>query len=137
MLDIGCGSGILSIAAAKLGAAHVTAVDIDPQAVSATQSNVEINSIDTITVFEGTLGDEAPFDGRFDVIVANISGLAIERLAAVIGDRLVSGGRFIASGFLDEAVETLRAALDKAGLTVDRIDEEGVWRAIQARNDDA
>jgi len=137
VLDIGCGSGILSIAAAKLGAARVTAIDIDPQAVSATQSNVEANSIDTIDVFEGALEDEAPVGGRFDVIVANISGLAIERLAPTISRRLTPGGRFIASGFLDEAVETLRAAFDKADLTVERVDEDGVWRAIQARTSDA
>ena len=137
VLDIGCGSGILSIAATKLGAARVAAVDIDPQAVSATQSNVKANSIDTIDVFEGTLEDEAPVDGRFDIIVANISGLAIERLAPTISRRLTQGGRFIASGFLDEAVETLVAAFDNAHLTVERVDEDGVWRAILARTGDA
>ncbi len=137
VLDIGCGSGILSIAAAKLGAARVTAVDIDAQAVAATQANVEANKIDTIAVFEGALEDEAPFHGRFDLIVANISGLAIERLAPTLTNRLTSGGCLIASGFLEETVRTLRSALEAADLTVDRVDEEGVWRTILARNRDA
>jgi ribosomal protein L11 methyltransferase len=134
VLDIGCGSGILSLAAVKLGATHVTAVDIDPQAVAATQANARANDIDTIDVFEGALDDKAPVEGQFDVIVANISGLAIERLAPTVSKRLASGGRFIASGFLRETVPALRSAIAGAGLTVDRVDEDGVWRAIRARN---
>ncbi|MCH8814791.1 MAG: 50S ribosomal protein L11 methyltransferase [Chloroflexi bacterium] len=137
VLDIGCGSGILSIAAAKLGAARVLAVDTDPQAVSATQANVAVNSIGAVEVREGTLDVGGTSDERFDIVVANISGLAIERLAPAIAGVLKPRGRLIASGFLDDAVGTLTSAFAAVDLTVERVVEDGVWRAMLARRGDA
>lgn len=133
VLDLGCGSGILAIAAAKLGAARVLAIDNDPQAVAASNANVAANdAAATIEVRDGTLDAASE---RFDLAAANISGLALERLAPAIRASLNDGGHLIASGFLEDAVGTLRSAFADAGLTVERVAEEGVWRAIVASRD--
>ena len=130
-------TGILSIAAAKLGAARVLAVDTDPQAVSATRANVAANGIEAVEVREGTLDLGGTSDERFDIVVANISGLAIERLAPAIAGVLKPRGRLMASGFLDDAVGTIRTAFDAVDLAVERVVEDGVWRSILARRGDA
>ena len=137
VLDLGCGSGILAIAAVKLGASRAVAVDIDPQAAKAARANVEANGVAAaVELREGTLGEEGAGE-RFDIVAANISGLALERLAPAIQKSLTPGGRLVASGFLDDYVESLRAAFEEAGLTVERIVEEGVWRSIVATRSDA
>lgn len=135
VLDLGCGSGILAIAAAKLGASRVLAIDNDPQAFAAATENVASNALSgVIEVREGSLEDD---DERFDIVAANISGLALERLAPAIDASLREGGNLIASGFLDESVDGLKQAFEAAGLTVERVVEDGVWRSIVARRTDA
>lgn len=136
VLDLGCGSGILAIAAARLGATRILAVDTDPQAVSATRENVAANNVSgRIEVREGSLEPRA--GERFDIVVANISGLALERLASAVHASLTNGGRLIASGFLEESVPAVKQAFDLADLAVERTVEEGVWRSIVARRADA
>jgi ribosomal protein L11 methyltransferase len=145
ILDLGCGSGILAIAAALLvgqgpsldpGKAgsprrmpYVVALDIDPQAIKATTENAAANDV-TIEARTGTLEDA---DERFDVIVANISGLTLERLAPVLAASLNDGGRLIASGFLDEALDGLTSAFESAALRIERVIEDGQWRSVIAR----
>lgn len=132
VLDLGSGSGILGIAAAKLGADRVLAIDLDPQAVKATNENAGINGVTGILeAREGTL--ERAAGERFDIIVANISGLILERLSADIARALAKGGLLVASGFLEDAVDRLKGAFELAGLGIERVVEEGVWRAILAR----
>lgn len=132
VLDLGTGSGILAIAAARLGAERVLALDIDPQAVKAARANAAANGVDTLVeVREGTL-PEGSSSERFDVVVANISGLTIERLAGDMAAALTDGGTLVASGFLDDTVEGLSRALAAAGLEIDRVDAEGVYRCITA-----
>ena len=108
----------------------VVAIDIDPAAVRAAVENAAANGIgDAIEVRESTFfGDEV-----FDLIVANISGLTLERLAPSLAGSLGAGGILITSGFLDDAVEGLLRAYAATGLTVDGVVEDGVWRAIIAR----
>lgn len=131
VIDLGCGSGILAIAAARFGAVRVLAVDNDPQAVKAASENVAENAVvRTVEVQEGSLGEEP--GEQFNIVVANISGLTLQRLAPSIAASLGLGGRLIASGFLEDAVETLKAAFSAEGLAVDRVVEEGVWRCILA-----
>lgn len=131
VLDLGCGSGILAIAAAKLGAGRVVALDVDPQAAKAAAANAAANAAD-VEVRTGSLVDASE---RYDLIVANISGLALERLAPLIAAALTPGGRLVASGFLDDRIGGLSADFEAAGLTVERVMEStpGDWRAIIAR----
>ena len=132
VLDLGCGSGILAIAASLLGAGRVLAIDIDPQAVKAAAENAAANSV-AVDVREGSLSADAAPAERFDIVVANISGVALERLAGAIAAALNGGGRLIASGFLEDRVDGLSAVFSAAGLSVERVVEDGVWRAMVAR----
>lgn len=116
--DVGCGSGILAIAAAKLGAAHVVAVDVDPMAVEATQANAEANKVaDRIEV---RLADGPPGPpAGYDIVVANITPPVITKLMAGIDRALRPGGLFLASGIIGErAHEVLRAAADRPRLAL-------------------
>lgn len=111
VLDYGCGSGILAIAAAKLGAKHVMATDIDPQALQATQDNAHRNAIPegTITTL---LPEELPA-GHYDVVIANILAGPLVTLAPTILGHVKPGGRLALSGILQEQaamVETAYAA---------------------------
>jgi ribosomal protein L11 methyltransferase len=133
VLDVGTGSGILAVAAAKLGARRVLALDIDPQAVKAARENAAANAVaDVVEVREGTLSDGVSGE-RFDLIVANISGLTIDRLAASLAGALRDGGALIVSGFLEDAVGGLSRVLAETGLEVGRAQADGVWRAMVAR----
>ena len=129
VLDLGCGSGILAIAAVKLGARRVLALDVDPNAVRAARENAAANAVsDVIEVREGTLEAEG---GPFDVIVANISGLTLERLAVPLARSLAPGGSLITSGFLEDAVAGLSSVFEGAALRVSVV-RDGVWWAIIA-----
>ena len=128
LLDLGCGSGILAIAAGKLGAGRVLAIDIDPLAVKATRKNAAANRV-SLKASEGTLTKA----GDYDIIVANINGVTLERLSPLLAESLSHGGAVIASGFLDETVDSVLAAFEGAGLKIDRVIEDGIWRAIVAR----
>ncbi len=134
VLDLGSGSGILSVAAAKLSAKRVLALDLDPLAIKATQENAAQNGVlHLVDAHQGTITPHSRgTDEQFDLIVANISHLTLERLAPALARSLAPGGILIASGFLDDAVRALGAAFQKAGLEVQRVTEEGVWRAIIA-----
>ena len=104
ILDYGCGSGILAIAAARLGAGDVLGVDIDPQAVSAAISNAERNEV------TARFDDSAKeIKGQFDVVVANILSNPLKALAPAICSHVRSGGKLALSGILAEQAEELIA----------------------------
>jgi ribosomal protein L11 methyltransferase len=131
-LDLGCGTGILAVAAARLGARRALALDVDPQAVKATRENAEANGVSgTVEAGDGTLPEGARGE-RFDIVLANIGALTIERLAGALAAATRDGGSVIVSGFLEDAVEALTAAFEGAGLAVRGVEAEGVWRAIVA-----
>jgi ribosomal protein L11 methyltransferase len=130
VLDVGCGSGILSIAAAKLGARSVLGVDTDPIAVEATEANAARNALaGAISARAGSLpsGERA-----FDVVVANLIASVLITLAAGLRDELLPGGILLASGiFIDREAE-VRAAFSAAGLDVTERLAEGDWIALEA-----
>ena len=131
VLDLGTGSGVLALAAARLGAAGVLALDNDPQAVQAARDNVRLNEMEAVVrAEEGTL-ESAP--ARFDVIAANISPSVIVELAGAMAAALKPGGVLVAGGFSAERAEAVAAALTAAGLTVERTLSDGDWRTHVAR----
>lgn len=115
LLDLGTGSGILSIAGAKLGAERVLALDKDPQAVEVARENVLRNGVaDRVTVMEGSL---AQAHGRFDVVVVNIlARVIVEMLEQGLAERLAPGGRLILAGLIVDQEAEVVAALHRAGL---------------------
>ena len=123
-LDIGTGSGILAIGAAKLGFRHVTAVDIDPMAIDAAVRNVEENGLRNIIVKEGEI---FAVDGSFDLIVANLlSGILVD-ISAEIASRLNHGGKTILSGMLSGQEIDVIEAYEKAGLSLSKTVVNGQW----------
>ncbi len=133
VLDVGTGSGILAIAAARLGATRVLGVDIDPMAVRVAQENVEKNGLsDRIEIREGDL--VAGLDGvKCDFAVANILADVIALLAAPLKNHLTENALFVCSGILREREEDVKQVLLDNGYTLfDRM-EKGDWVALAAR----
>ncbi|MBT3308563.1 MAG: 50S ribosomal protein L11 methyltransferase [Gammaproteobacteria bacterium] len=107
VIDYGCGSGILAIAAAKLGATQVDGVDLDPQALIATQDNAEKNQITTINSF---LPDKFPKAAKADLLLANILAGPLEELAPMLSNHVISGGAIVLSGILSDQAEAVSHA---------------------------
>ena len=129
VLDIGTGSGILAIAALKLGAAVAEGVDIDPVAVRTAGENAALNGVaDKLTVLVGDLSDKA--SGRYDIITANIVANAIMALAPAVPGLLADDAVFIASGIIDSRKDEVIAALEAAGLAVLEVKEKRGWECI-------
>lgn len=119
VLDLGSGTGILTIAALKLGAAHALCIDIDPEAVASARRNGDLNGVgDRAAHVAGTLGD-APL-GAFDLVLANIYGDLLLDLAADLAARPRPGGRLLLSGMLWGYNYEVRQAFENLGCTVVR-----------------
>ena len=100
VLDVGCGSGVLSVAAARLGARSVTAIDVDPAAIEATRANALRNDVaDAITVTDVSLADVT---GTFDLVLANVLASTLVELAEPLAAHVADGGRLVVSGLLAE-----------------------------------
>jgi ribosomal protein L11 methyltransferase len=134
VLDMGTGSGILAIAAVKLGAAHVLAIDIDPVAVQVAQENAAENGVaDKITAQTGSLESVTGSARRFDLVVVNIiARVIIQMCQKHLGDTVRPGGRAIFSGIIHEQVEEVEAALRATGLEPYTRRQQGDWVVIEA-----
>jgi ribosomal protein L11 methyltransferase len=141
VLDAGCGSGILSIAAARLGASAVDAFGIDPIAVRGTGENARLNDLPVtlhVVASAGPDGGELwqAIDGSrpcWDVILVNIlPHIIIGLLEAGLHTHLAAGGRMILAGIIEAREAEVRAALAERGLTVERRSVEGDWVALVA-----
>lgn len=111
MLDLGTGSGILAIAAARLGVAPLVAIDNDPVAVKVAQENAAINGLD----FPVQLG-ESPAGGPFRLVTANLIARVLVELASALGECLAPGGRLICGGIIQERRDEVVEALEGVGL---------------------
>ncbi|MBE6541876.1 MAG: 50S ribosomal protein L11 methyltransferase [Ruminococcaceae bacterium] len=130
VLDVGCGSGILAIAAAKLGAGKCFACDIDPVAVRVAIENTELNNTPNVRCEVSDLLKQAEkVSGGYNVVVANIVADIIIRLAPDVGDYLAENGVFIVSGIIEERAHEVLDALDAAGYRVDEERYENGWYA--------
>jgi len=129
--DVGAGSGILAIAAAKLGAGRVVAVDTDPVACRVAVDNVERNGLSgQVRVVRGSLLDL--LEGGAGLVVANIIADVIINLAPDAAAALVPSGILIASGVIAERADAVRVALEAAGLTIREQQANGRWVALVA-----
>lgn len=132
VLDLGTGSGILAIPAARLGA-QVTALDISDVAVQVASENVAINDVaDLVAVAEGAIGTVS--GRRFDLILANIIASVLADIAKDLTAALKPGGEVLASGIIDERVDLVRSAFTDAGLEIADAISEGDWWLIVARS---
>jgi ribosomal protein L11 methyltransferase len=130
VLDVGCGSGILAIAASKLGAATVLGVDTDPIAIEATLANAGRNGLtDRISARDGSLPSGEP---AYDIVLANLIASVLIALAGPLHDELQPGGTLLASGIFNDREAEVRAAFDAAGLDVTGRSVEGEWVALEA-----
>lgn len=132
MLDIGTGSGILAIAALKLGAAEAEGVDIDPMCVRTAGENAARNGVqDRLKVLVGDLSDKA--SGVYNIITANIVAAAILSLAPHVPALMAPGAVFVASGIIDTRKEEVLAGLRAAGLDPFDVREKRGWVCVVCR----
>jgi ribosomal protein L11 methyltransferase len=131
VLDVGCGSGILAIAALRLGAATALGVDTDPIAIEATLANGARNALRRrLRAREGSVPTGEP---PFDVVLANLIAGVLVPLAPALRDELRPGGVLLASGIFSDREAEVRAAFEAAGLVVGARTTEGDWVALEAR----
>lgn len=131
VLDIGCGSGILSIAAALLGAVEVLGIDIDPVAIQVSRENIALNQLESaVSIIEGDLTKGLNY--KADIITANLTADLVISLAKDIKKHLDKDGIFISSGILTDKNESVISALEEGGFRIIEILEQGEWCAMAA-----
>lgn len=131
VLDIGCGSGILSVVSSKLGAKEVFATDIDPLAIEATLENANLNKISNINAVKGSLLDKV--DKKYDVVIANILLNVLDILIPDLPKALKKDGVFICSGLINSQKDNIVNTLEKNDLEIVEISEKGEWISIISR----
>ncbi|MEA2763896.1 MAG: ribosomal protein methyltransferase [Gemmatimonadaceae bacterium] len=130
--DLGAGSAVLSIAAAKLGATRVTAIEIDPDSIGNAEENVRVNGVeDVVEVIEGDATTLLPLLAPVRVVLANIISSVLIPLLPTIRESLAAGGQAILSGILVEERDAMFAALQADGWTAEREDTEDAWWSVQ------
>lgn len=131
VLDVGCGSGILSIGAALLGSCDVLGIEIDEDAVGVAKENIALNDAgDAVKIVQGDLVSGVDF--KADIIVANLMADLVMSLAESAAEHLEPGGIFISSGILVEKKQQVASAITRAGFRIKEIREDGEWCAIAA-----
>jgi ribosomal protein L11 methyltransferase len=123
VLDVGTGSGILAIAAAKRDAREVVGVDTDPLAVRAAKENAQVNGV----LIEALLGSAADVDGTFDVVLANLVGPVLVQIAPHLRARLQTSGSLVAAGITTQAERDVLSAFVAEGLGIVDRDERADW----------
>ena len=139
VLDLGCGSGILAVAALALGASRAVGVDIDPKAADVALENAALNGIgpDRLSVYAGDVLADKKLAARLEpgrnrVVLANIVADVIIPLSGAAGALMAADGVFLSSGIIEGRQDEVRAALEAAGFAVVRHLERGGWHAFQA-----
>ena len=140
LLDVGTGSGILSIVALKLGAKHAVGTDLDPCAVPAVEENKEANEIpkEKFDMMIGNIIDDKEVQDtvgyeKYDIVAANILADVLVPLTPVIVNHMKKGGIYITSGIIDVKEETVVSAVKEAGLEVLEVTHQGEWVSVTAR----
>lgn len=126
VLDVGCGSGILSIAAILLGGKSVIATDVDPDAVAVTKENAASNKV--TPAIKASTRPLTKIPGQFDLVVANIEARVLVPMARALMSKVKLGGTLVLSGILTDQEDDIRAAYKK--MSVERIPHDGEWIAV-------
>ena len=133
ILDVGCGSGILSVVAVKVGATSALGLEIDPVAARAGEENVRINGIkDKVQIVQGTLPSPLAEARSFDIVAANISAKVVTNLAQHLIDSVAIRGKLIAGGIIEPHVEDVTKALNAVGASIDETFIDGDWVTLLA-----
>lgn len=133
VVDVGCGSGILSIASVKLGASEVLGLEVSHDAAEVARENCSINQVNKyVSIYEKKVSEEENILGLFDIVVANISAKIIIELANMFSNLIPYNGRLILSGILEESLPLVEAALNSSSIIIDRISITDDWVAILA-----
>ena len=131
LVDLGTGSGILTITALRLGAAHAVAIDIDPTAIQTARKNFQAAYLkERISLARGSLPHRMAPESSFDLATANISGKIISERSEGLFQALKPGGKLIASGFLETQEDDVKAALTNAGFSYERTLVTEDWVAV-------
>ena len=140
LLDVGTGSGILAILALMYGAKHAVGTDLDPCAVEAVTQNMEANGIvrESFEMMIGNIITDQEVQDRvgyecYDIVVANILADVLVPLTPIIVHQLKKGGIYITSGIIDTKEETVRRAVEEAGLEILEVTYQGEWVSVTAR----
>ena len=129
--DLGAGSAVLSVAAAKLGAARVFAIELDPEAIPNARENVARNGVEErVALFQGDAAALLPLVAPVRLVLANIISSVLVELLPVIASSLSSGGEAILSGILLEERDHMRDVLDGGGWRITAEDEEDIWWSV-------
>ena len=126
VLDVGCGSGVLAIAAAALGASPVVAVDIDPVAVAATAANASGNDVGVVAL----VGSADDVEGRFDLVLANVGATTAVGMAGALAARCAPGGRVVVAGLYEDRADEVESGLDAVGLVGEDRSVVGGWACL-------
>jgi len=140
LLDVGTGSGILSIVALMYGAKHAETTDLDPCAVEAVRDNMEKNNIseDKLRLTIGNIISDKEVQDlvgyeKYDVVVANILAEVLVPLTPVVVKTMKPGGIYITSGIIDTALDKVKVAVKEAGLEIVEVTEMGEWRQVTSK----
>lgn len=144
MIDLGCGSGILSIAGSLLGAERLMAVDVDPVCTEVACKNAEANGVKLNTVVGNVINDDKFFksllecsdgDGKYDIVVANIVAGVLTKIAFRIPQLMKKGGIFISSGIINERADEVCSEYERCGMRILRVNHMGEWTCVVATLD--
>ena len=131
LLDVGAGSGILSIAAILLGAETVDAIEIDDVAARALKENLDMNGVgDRVNVAVGDFGKVDVVDRTYELVIANIISSVLMKLAKPLAQSVAPGGKLLLSGVIDRHLEQVRATFGSEGLTILEERQQGDWFAL-------
>jgi ribosomal protein L11 methyltransferase len=134
VIDVGTGSGVLAIAAWRLGATDVVAIDSDPDALQSAEDNIRRNGGETVVQARlaalGVEGDRLTADGRFDLVVANLTGAVLQKCAGVLASLVGPNGSVIVSGCLKDEAADVERAFAAAGLATVGREDADEWAAL-------
>lgn len=133
VLDVGCGSGILEIAGALLGASECLGIEIDPVAVDVSKENIELNKVSDVC--SAQYGDLTKgIDYKANVVVANLMADLVMHLSESVARHMLPGGYYISSGILDEKMITVVDDMRMKGFKIMEVKKDGMWVAIVAQH---